>query len=75
MTQEEAEKELYSYLTTENGAMLPIGYVDNLISKIYRDFKEEYIKDFNLYKDMCDELMLELKNERKIKDSLLKRLH
>ena len=32
----------------------------------------KYIKDINLYKDMCDELMLELKNERKLKEHLIK---
>ena len=41
MTQEEAQKELYSYLTPKDGAMIPIGYVDNLINKIYKDFEEE----------------------------------
>ena len=44
MTQEEAEKELYSYLTPEEGAMISIGYVDNLINKIYKDLKNEYLE-------------------------------
>jgi len=44
MTQEEAQKELYSYLTPEDGAMIPIGYLDNLINKIYKDFEEDYIE-------------------------------
>ena len=47
MTQEEATKELYSYLTPKDGAMIPIGYVDNLISKIYKDFKDSYIEGIN----------------------------
>jgi len=37
MNKEQALQELYSYMTPEDGAMVPIGYVDNLINKIYEE--------------------------------------
>ena len=55
MTQEEAQKELYSYLTPEDGAMIPIGYADNLINKIYKDFDSDYYEideDFTEYEEV-----------------------
>jgi hypothetical protein len=40
MTLEEAEVKLLSMLDADgNSAMIPFGYVDNLIGKIYRDFE------------------------------------
>ena len=39
MTEREAEIKLYS--TIEDTAMIPVGYVDNLISQIYKDFRKE----------------------------------
>jgi hypothetical protein len=39
MTEREAEIKLYSAL--EDTAMIPVGYVDNLIGQIYKDFRKE----------------------------------
>jgi hypothetical protein len=39
MTEKEAEIKLYNML--EDTAMVPVGYVDNLIGQIYKDFRNE----------------------------------
>jgi hypothetical protein len=41
MTEREAEIEMFNLLTEENGAMIPVGHVNQLIHRIYKEFEKE----------------------------------
>lgn len=82
MTEREAEIEMFNLLTEENGAMIPVGHVNQLICKIYKEFEEEKqifqdetkkkaYERYLLMSKCAEQGLEELKHERELVDYLV----
>lgn len=85
MTEREAEIEMFNLLTEENGAMIPVGHVNQLIHKIYKEFEKEKqifqektkkkaYEGYLLMSKCAEQGLEELKYERELKDYLINNL-